>query len=302
MADRWPPSSDAELERLLTMLGREVAFPSTPALAGRVRERLDAAPRPVRRRRWPRVALAVAAALLLAAIVFAASPGLRTAVAGRLGLRGINIVQVSVLPSPVIATPERNPPPTATSPPGAPTVGPPSATPLPLGERLQLGERVSLAEARRRVDFPILVPAALGPPDAVYVVVQAATPVPNPTPTPPGGLVTLVYRPRPDLPQAAQTGVGLLLGEFRGHTDQVFITKLAGPNTRITLVTVDGAPGFWLAGQPHEFLYEDPNGAVRAQTLRLAGDTLIWPHGDVTLRLEANIDEAAALRLAASLR
>lgn len=291
MAERRPTLSDADLERRLTALSREVAYPPTPDIAGRVRQRIALAPPPARPRRWPRLALAVAAALLLAAIVFAASPRLRTAVAGRLGLPGVNIIQATAVPVP---------PPTATPLAGAPL--PATATPSPVGAELDLGARVSLAAAQRRVGFPILVPAALGPPDAVYIALPSATPVPNSPPAPPGGLVTLVYRPRPALPAAAQTGVGLLLGEFRGRTDRVFLTKMAGPNTTITAVTVDGAPGFWLAGQPHEFLYEDPSGVVRSQTLRLAGNTLLWQHGALTLRLEADVDEATALRLAASAR
>ena len=95
---------------------------------------------------WRRLAAAGLAVVLLAAAVLVASPGTREAVARRLGLRGIGVE----LGGP--------PPPTVTTTPGGR---------LELG----LGDRVTLEEARRRVDWPVLVPAAagLGRPDAVYV-------------------------------------------------------------------------------------------------------------------------------------
>ena len=298
MAEPWPPASDPELELVLKRLGEQIAYPPTPPLAAAVRGRLQA---PGRRPAapWRRFAVALAAAIVLAILLLAASPTLRTAVAGRLGLRGITIQQVPVVPTVPTALP---------LPAVAPTVSPtlplptaaPTATAVPIGERLHLGERLSLAQAAQRVGFPVLIPAALGLPDAVYVLLATDTPAPGTSPAPPGGLVTLVYQPRPDLPAVAETGVGLLLGEFQGSTDQAFLSKMAGPGTQIAPVTVAGQPGFWLSGQPHEFLYRDANGVARQQTLRLAGNTLIWEHGTLTLRLEAGVDEATALRIATS--
>ena len=39
-----------------------------------------------------------------------------------------------------------------------------------------------------------------------------------------------------------------------------------------------------------------------SDTLRLAGNTLIWHHGDVLVRLEADVSKATALRIARSMR
>ena len=38
---------------------------------------------------------------------------------------------------------------------------------------------------------------------------------------------------------------------------------MAGPDTTVERVRVDGEPGFWLAGAPHALIYEDPSGAIR---------------------------------------
>jgi hypothetical protein len=67
-------------------------------------------------------------------------------------------------------------------------------------------------------------------------------------------------------------------------------------------VTVNGGRGFWLEGAPHQFFYRDPDGSVRPDTLRLAGNTLLWEQGGVTLRLEADLTRDQALRLASTFR
>lgn len=43
-------------------------------------------------------------------------------------------------------------------------------------------------------------------------------------------------------------------------------------------------------------------GLGRRVTLRLAGSTLLWTHGEQTLRLEGQLSKAEALRVAASMR
>jgi hypothetical protein len=120
--------------------------------------------------------------------------------------------------------------------------------------------------------------------------------------SPPGGRVAFAYRPRRGLPRAPGTQAGLLVTEFRGRQTTTLIQKTLGPGTTAEPVSVDGDRGLWISGRPHEFAYEDSQGVVHAETLRLAGNTLLWRHGDVLLRLEANLSKAAALRIARGLR
>jgi hypothetical protein len=275
---------ELDLEGALADLAAAIEFPPTPDLAGAVATRLAEAPAPgatpARARRrdrlaglgrlagWRRLAVVGLAAVLLAAAVLVASPGTREAVARRLGLRGIGI--------------ELGGPP------------PPSVTTRP-GERLDLGlgQRVTLEEARRRVGFPVLVPGAAGfrQPAAVYV--NEAVPV--------GGRVDLVYRARPGLPASPFTDVGLLVTEFRGQPTPDFIKKVARAGL-VEEVTVDGQPGYWFSGEPHFFTYLDATGQVRDEQTRLAGNTLIWQRGDLTLRIEGEITRQEALALARSMR
>jgi hypothetical protein len=75
-------------------------------------------------------------------------------------------------------------------------------------------------------------------------------------------------------------------------------------NTTLEKVTVNGHPGFWIQGAPHFFFYRvaGTSGSVEQETLRLAGNTLIWTQGNLLLRLEAQVDKDTALRIAASFR
>jgi hypothetical protein len=58
----------------------------------------------------------------------------------------------------------------------------------------------------------------------------------------------------------------------------------------------------WIAGRPHELVFVDANGQPRSDSVRLAGNTLLWQHGDVLVRLEAHVPKAEALRIAQTMR
>lgn len=273
---------ELDLERALSDLGASLEFPPTPDLAAAVTARLGEAPATapagqrlrgwlgglLRLPGWRRLAVAGMVAAVLAAAVLVASPGTRQAVARRLGLRGVEVR---------IGEP---PPPTASTRPS---------------DRLELGlgEQVTLEEARRRLAFPVLVPGAgtLQRPSAVFV--DRAVPE--------GGRVDLVYRAQPGLPASRFTDVGLLITQFRGQPTPEFIKKVTGMGL-VEEVTVGGEPGYWFSGEPHFFTYRDAGGNLREEQTRLAGNTLIWQRGELTLRLEGEVSREEALRIAESMR
>lgn len=274
--------SDPEhsLEAELRQLGSELAYPETDVSA-RVQARLAAEPPRSRRERRPswlgasrrwrrsqpwlwRVAVAALAVVMATGAVLAASPGARQAVADWLGLRGVEIR-------------DRDP----------------SRPPPPLGATLSLGERVDSADARRGLSFPPLLPppSGLGAPDEFYL-----------SPFPKGGRLTVVYQARDGLPAAGPGGVGLLLTQFRGGVADVAIRKLLGGGVRLEQVTVAGGPGYWFEGEPHQLFFADADGQFHEDRSRLAGNTLVWVQGDLTLRLESALSKDDSIRLAESLR
>lgn len=154
------------------------------------------------------------------------------------------------------------------------------------------GQRAaSIAEASRLAGFPVREAAALGAPDEIYVETAPVR-------------VTLVYRTRQGLPAtAALPGVGALIVEFRGSLDAPILGKAIGPGTTLEAVPLStGNAAYWLAGQPHQFFYRDSVGNIQPDTLRLAGNTLLWDAGGVTYRLEAQVSREDAVRIASTFR
>ncbi len=253
------------LEAILVDVGARLAYPEPTRMADAVGARIRA-PRPARQGIARPLPALVTLALLVLAVALAA-PGVRAAAQDFLHLRGIDMFPVPSVP--------------------APTTRPPSASPVSVFP----GERVTLADARARVSFALKVPADLGEPDEVYVQRTGAT-----------DSVTLVYLAapgRPD-PSAAVPGVSAVVVELRAAFDDSIIGKGLGPGTTVEHVTVNGAPGDWIQGQPHSIFYRDAQGSFQQDTLRLAGNTLIWVDGELTERLEAQVSRDAALAIARS--
>ena len=148
--------------------------------------------------------------------------------------------------------------------------------PLPAGPgaRLGLGRRIPLARARHAAGFTALLPP--GSP-AAYLGHDI-----------PGGRISLLTGP-------------VLIIEFRG-TATPFVFKLIGPGTKLKQVHVNGGPGVYLSGAPHEVLFEAQTGQIQTDRVRLAGNVLIWQQGPLTVRIEGTHTLGQALALARSLR
>lgn len=237
----------SELERELRAL--RVEWPDAPDLAGAVAARLPERPR--RRARWldwPAWRVAVAVGAVLVAVVMAVPPA-RSAVLELLGFGSVRVERAEPRPS-------------------------------EFGAGLSLGEPVTLETARRRAGFPVLVPEAVGRPDAVYL--DAAPP-----------RVDFVYRPRDGLPQ-------LLVTQLRAVATPL-IEKTIGAATRIERLSVGGDPAFLITGADHGFAYLLPGGEAAFETQRLAGPTLLVERSDgVLLRVEGEVSRDHALRIAES--
>jgi hypothetical protein len=100
---------------------------------------------------------------------------------------------------------------------------------------------------------------------------------------------------------AVRLGGGRLLTEL-SFSDLGINKKFASQATRIEPVQVNGDDGLWLEGGPHVLIYLNRDGVPVTQTLRLAGNTLIWQHGATTFRLEGPLTKQQALKLAESIQ
>jgi hypothetical protein len=149
-------------------------------------------------------------------------------------------------------------------------------------QRLGLGSRVTLAEARRRAGYRLVTLPAAGAPNAVYF-----------RSSPPGGEASFLY--------GTPSHLRLLVSQFVGVAEPQLVKKIATGDTRIEFLRIGGGPAIWLSGAPHFFLYSDADRQVR-QEARLAGNTLLWQRGRLTLRLEGALSKQDAVRLAGSAR
>ncbi|MEA2146963.1 MAG: hypothetical protein QOG59_2550 [Solirubrobacteraceae bacterium] len=147
--------------------------------------------------------------------------------------------------------------------------------PLPAGAGgLGLGKRIPVARARHAASFTALLPPNA---TAAYLNRDVA-----------GGRVSVLSGPA-------------LIIEFRG-TAMPFIFKLLGPGTQVNRVHVNGGPGVYIYGAPHEVFFQESTGQIRTDRIRLAGNVLIWQQGRLTLRVEGARTLQQALVLARSLR
>ena len=257
--------NERELERTLSDIGERLDGPRRdiwPMVRARIDER--------RTQPWwsrlTRSTLAPIGATLAVILVsaFLLTPDLAARAAEVLGLPGVQIFRVPATPS------------------AQPTIGASVAFP---------GQRAStVAEASRIAGFQVRAPAALGQPDEIYVETAPVR-------------VTLVYRTRQGLPATALPGIGALVVQFRGSLDAPILGKAIGPDTTLEAVPLgSGNAAYWLAGQPHQFFYRDTAGNMQPESLRLAGNTLLWEAAGVTYRLEAQLPRDEAVRIASTLR
>jgi len=275
VADRLRQMTDERLGAALAGLGTRLDYPE-PDVAAAVAARLSAQParrpapglrrvaRPgILERLLPSRPVRRVAILALALLVLLSG----AAVAGRLGVPGLRIIfrphATTTLPSPP-----------------------------PVGTHLFLGHGTTLERARDQVSFPVEVPHGqhLGPAE-VYVSVEPA-----------GGRVSLVYRARPGLRAGQFTGVGALITEFKGGIDTVFVKKIIGGGGHVDFLQVRAQSAFWFSGAPHELQFLDEHGRPFPDSIRLAGNTLVWQDGELTLRLECNCSKQQAVRIASSVR
>jgi hypothetical protein len=167
------------------------------------------------------------------------------------------------------------------------TTAPP---PQPVPRDLGLGPSAPLDRAAKELAFEPLLPAVPGPVDAHVVS------------APGGGVLSLVYDPRPGLPPTITTRTGMLVTEFRGDLVPGYLRKVAPQATTVERLRVDGHRAIWIAGAPHYFLFRAPGGEIAERDLQVAQNVLLIERGPVLVRMEGAFDRDTAVRLAGTLR
>jgi hypothetical protein len=89
----------------------------------------------------------------------------------------------------------------------------------------------------------------------------------------------------------------VLVTEARGSINENLFGKILGPDTKIEQVTVNGHPGYWISGHPHDFAFTDANGGFYSEQMRLATNTLIFNDNGTVVRIEGDMTKAQALQI-----
>ncbi len=286
---------DPEYERLeqaLARAGQSIRYPATPALAVRVRARLD---EDSRRSSAPfrlpwltprlRAALALAAALVIAVALLLAFPETRQAVAQWLGLRTIQIIPATpTAPIPPSPSPRAGGagavPRTATPSSGA------TGAPAPVNQCCE----TTLDDALARVKFKVLLPPGQAPSKVYFQELTNFGPGAQ--------QVILVFgdpaQPTQVVYQAHSFLYGKVISQFSSKT---------GSGTVIDEVQVRGARALWFSGAPHILIYVDRNGRPVVGAERpVNANTLAWEEGEITYRVETASSLTEAIQFAESLR
>ncbi len=262
-------NDDHELEAELRALGRTLTVDPVPEdLAERVLARVPARPAHPVRRFLRRIVLDVKSRRRLVAVIIAAliaalllaSP-VRAAVIEWFRLGGV-VFGSAPVPGPV------------TSPaPGQSSRPPATGAPVMI-------EVADVEQARTMIDFPIGLPAQLGPPSRVAVSEDRR-------------VVELEFR-TDDGP--------VLISQFDGS----MITFVKRNWEKLIKVEVNGDLAVWLP-DPHTISYVDRDGVEHTDEARRSGPTLVYeayPVGTadpVTVRLEGSFTQPRALTLANSI-
>jgi hypothetical protein len=256
---------DRDLERTLSDIGARLDVPRRdlwPAVRSRIAER-RATPWWSRLPfGWRSFAPVAATLAVILAVAFLFTPPVADALGHLLSLPGIQIYRV----------------------PQTPSARPNASAPTFPGQRV-----ASAAEASRIAGFTVRMPAGLGDPSAIYVETAPVR-------------VTIVYASVPGIPVSPQAGVSAIVVEFKGTIETQIMAKAVGPGTTLDAVPLGSGVAYYLAGQPHQFFFRDPTGLVQPETLRLAGNTLLWQEDGTTYRLEAQVGRDEAVRIASTLR
>jgi hypothetical protein len=152
-----------------------------------------------------------------------------------------------------------------------------------------LGERVTLERAVDELDG-LLVPVdpALGTPDHVYYDARTDA-------------VALAWTDRPGLPADPESGLGVVVTQFRADIGPQTFEKLLNEGVAVEQVVVGSSTGYWIEGGQHFFYFRDADGNVVESTIRMVGTTLMWERDGYTVRIEGAPDAATATRIAESM-
>ena len=113
--------------------------------------------------------------------------------------------------------------------------------------------------------------------------------------------MALAWTDRPGLPADPESGLGVVVTQFRADIGPQTFEKLLQEGVVVEQVVVGQTTGYWVEGGQHFFYFRDAEGNVVDSTIRLVGTTLMWEQDGYTVRIEGAPDLETAKRIAESM-
>ncbi|HLY26895.1 MAG TPA: hypothetical protein VKQ72_11180 [Aggregatilineales bacterium] len=264
-------TSDEAFERHVRHAAETFVYPPTPDIAAPVRQRIARIEPIPGARRW---LLWIGVALLIVLFVLLAVPGVRAAIVNWLRIGGVIVIPEAptTTATPLLSAPNARP---SATPPRLPS-------PTALQSILDLAGETTLADAQKRVKFPIRLPTypiGLGAPDRVYL--QDLN----------GAVVVLIW-----LSTSQPGGIRFALHILGPGA---FVYKMEP--TIIQETSLNGKPALWTEG-PYFLVWRSDSQTPTWDMRRIVnGNVLIWTDAPLTYRLESDLSFAEALKIAQSI-
>jgi hypothetical protein len=257
--------TNEELVTAIAGLRDELEWPATPNVVPAVRASItnDGTPPPLFAPRLSLPSRRRTLIVIVAALIAIAS----IAIAARLVFR-VGAISVRVVP------------------------GAPETLPTDVAVPAHLGREVSMDRAEAIAGFDAARPAALGPPDRVWVDEAVIDPVSGEV----ARRIVTAWRPSAVLPPIPRTNIGALMMQFEGEWE-VAAKHLFAETNRFGVAIVDGRRAFWTTG-PHVLALVVGDHIER---VRVTGNVIIWQDAGFTFRLETARPKAAMIVLAEAL-
>ena len=102
--------------------------------------------------------------------------------------------------------------------------------------------------------------------------------------------MALAWTARPGLPADPESGLGVVVTQFRADMGPQTFEKLLLEGAVVEQLVVGATTGYWVEGGQHLFYFRDADGNVVDATIRLVGTTLMWERDGYTVRIEGAPD------------
>jgi hypothetical protein len=112
-------------------------------------------------------------------------------------------------------------------------------------------------------------------------------------------VVTFIFQENANLPPIPGSDVGVMIMQFAGNSDSVWLQKHLNEGTSMDVVRVSGSDALWIEGAHNLTVMPD---TTSTPAIRSSANVLLWNRNGVTYRIESNLPLASVIEIAESMQ